>query len=99
MAPPEQGDRQFKHPSLAAVECEFLSAFWHWAGSTQHLLIIGIFHVFPLNDNPGSTAGTCYARAQNAIGHSKIIRVIEGGRQRSPHIWSERFLVHFELLR
>jgi hypothetical protein len=34
----EQGERQFKNTSFTAVECEFFSAFWHWAGSVEPLL-------------------------------------------------------------
>ena len=94
MATLEQGDRQFKHASLSAVECEFLFAFWHWAYGIKSLLIIGSFDGLPLNDNPGSTAGTCHTRAQNAIRHLGIIRAIEveGG----PHASKLDFLLLFD---
>jgi hypothetical protein len=40
MTPLEQEERQLKHPSLSTLECEFLSAFWHWAGRAEPILII-----------------------------------------------------------
>jgi hypothetical protein len=74
----EQVERQLKHPSFTAVEREFLSAFWHWAGGVEPLLIIAVFQCFPTNDNPGPAAGTGHARAQNPIHDSEIIRVLAG---------------------
>ena len=78
----EQGDGHFKHLGLTSVECEFPSALWHRTGGTKPILITtnittNVSSHFPLNDNPSPTAGTYYARAQNAIHHSRIIKVIE----------------------
>src|SRR5215469_15431090 len=74
----EQGERQLEHPSFSAIECEFLFAFWHWASRVEPILIIAVSQCFPPNDDPSPTAGTGHARAQNAIGHSEIIKVIRG---------------------
>jgi len=74
----EQGDGHFKHLGLTSVECEFPSALWHRTGGTKPILITtnittNVSSHFPLNDNPSPTAGTCHARAQNAVRHSLII--------------------------
>lgn len=59
----EQGEQQLKHPSLSAIECEFLSAFWYRASRVEPILIsiTGILHGFPTNDYPSPAAGTCQA--------------------------------------
>jgi hypothetical protein len=84
MTPLEQEERQLKHPSLSTLECEFLSAFWHWAGRAEPILIIiiagiiiiiaGILDGFPTNHYPSPAAGACDASARNAIHDSEIIR-------------------------
>jgi hypothetical protein len=78
MATLEQGNGQFKQPSLTSVECEFRSALRHRTRGFEPILIImAVSSDFPLNDDPSPTPGTCHAQTQNAIGHSEIIKVIE----------------------
>jgi hypothetical protein len=81
MATLEQGNGLLKHLSLTGVESKFPTTVWHRTDRAQPLLIIIIiivaFQSSPLNNNPSSTAGIYHARAQNAIHHSEIIKVIE----------------------
>jgi hypothetical protein len=73
MATLEQGNGQFKHPSLTSFEYEVLPALWHRTGGAEPILIVGASSGSPLNDNPSPTVGTCHARAHNPIRHSTII--------------------------
>jgi hypothetical protein len=52
MATLEQGNGQFKYPSLASFEYELLPALWHRTGGTEPILIVGASSSPPLNDNP-----------------------------------------------
>ena len=86
MATLEQGNGQFKYPSLTSFEYEVLPALWHRTGGAEPILIVGASSGSPLNDNPSPTAGTCHARAHNPIRHSTIIGRPRAGWQPRPRL-------------
>src|ERR1039457_1246799 len=86
MATLEQGNRQFKYPSLTTFEYELFSALLHRTSGVEPTLVVDVSSGSSLNDNPSPTARTCHARTHNPIRHPIIIRRPKAGWRPRPQL-------------